>query len=309
MVQPQFGMVGALVVEPRDSTWVEDKGTRASATVTPPGSPTTFRDFVLVGQNLVANTQDNAQRFWGAFNYRTETFNARNVFSAATELLGVLTPAAADSQWTAIQVLDFATDSTLPPLGPVNVKVPPNPPAGFQAETAFGTNPEAPAPAGTVLAQATVKAGVAAGTTLGFFCSRHGRAMSGSLSVQAAGGAAATVEIDGVILNGVPTWVVGNNAPANSVAVKPGDTIIWKALTGTHGVVFDTQAAAEAVLQFQTGGTLPPLGPQTVQGELVWGTAPQAAAPGGTVLRGRRSRRAWRRGRSSASSAASTAGP
>ena len=51
MVQPQFGMVGALIVEPQGSTWIEDQGTRASATVTAQGRAGPFRDFVLVGQN------------------------------------------------------------------------------------------------------------------------------------------------------------------------------------------------------------------------------------------------------------------
>jgi plastocyanin len=270
MVHPQFGMVGALVVEPAGSRTIEDKGTYASATVML-RDRSTFRDFVLVGQNLVANATDGAGNQWGAFNYRTETFNARTV-----------DPAASGSQLTAINALSFATDN-LPPLGPVNVKVPPNAPPGFRAETAFGTNPQTPAPAGTVLASTTVKEGTAAGTNLGFFCSRHGRAMSGSLAVQAGGGAPATVEIDGVILNGKPTWVVGNS-PAENVPVKPGDTVIWKAVSGTHGIVSDTQAQAEAVLAFQTGNGLPALGPQTVGSQQVWGTAPQAPALGGTII-------------------------
>ena len=104
--------------------------------------------------------------------------------------------------------------------------------------------------------------------------------MSGSLAVPAA---ANTIEIDGVILAGAPTWVVGST-PAASVAVKPGDTVLWKAVSGTHGVVFDTQALAEGFFNFQAGGSLPALGPQTVQGEAVWGTAPQAAAGTGTLL-------------------------
>ena len=55
-------------------------------------------------------------------------------------------------------------------------------------------------------------------------------------------------------------------------------------MSGKHGVVFTTQALAEGVLQFETVGGLPALGPQTVQGEMVWGTAPQDAAGMGTVL-------------------------
>jgi hypothetical protein len=75
LVQPQFGMVGALIVEPENSKWVEDQGTRASATVTPDkGRP--FRDFILLSQNMVANTGRSG---WGAINYRTETFRSRGL--------------------------------------------------------------------------------------------------------------------------------------------------------------------------------------------------------------------------------------
>ncbi len=44
------GLVGALIVEPQGSTWVEDPGTRASATVTKTDG-TKFRDFVTIIQN------------------------------------------------------------------------------------------------------------------------------------------------------------------------------------------------------------------------------------------------------------------
>ena len=94
---------------------------------------------------------------------------------------------------------------------------------------------------------------------------------------------AATIQIDGVNADGRDLWSVGG-VQATSVAVNPGDTVIWRAVSGRHGVVFDTQAAAEGVLQFQTGGGLPPPGAQDVEGESVWGTAPQDPAGPGTVL-------------------------
>ncbi len=49
MKQGQKGLMGALVIEPAGSTWVEDPGTRASATVTK-ADGTTFRDFAVVMQ-------------------------------------------------------------------------------------------------------------------------------------------------------------------------------------------------------------------------------------------------------------------
>jgi len=94
---------------------------------------------------------------------------------------------------------------------------------------------------------------------------------------------AATIQIDGVIAGGRVQWSVGGG-PATNVAVNPGDTVIWRAVSGRHGVVFDTQAAAEGALQFQTGGGLPPLGAQNVGGAMVWGTAAQNPAGLGTVL-------------------------
>jgi len=94
---------------------------------------------------------------------------------------------------------------------------------------------------------------------------------------------AATIQIDGEVVNGNLQWRVGG-AQVTSVAVTPGDTVIWRAVSGRHGVVFDTQAAAEGVLQFETGGGLTPPGAQNVRGEMVWGVAPQNPAGTGTVL-------------------------
>ena len=75
-------------------------------------------------------------------------------------------------------------------------------------ETVWGTAPLDPAGTGTVLARATVKAGVAPGVKLGFFCSQHGRMMNGSLAVPAAP-AGKTVQIDGIAQMGTAKWVVG----------------------------------------------------------------------------------------------------
>jgi hypothetical protein len=47
--QGQKGLMGALVIEPAGSTWVEDPGTHAAATVTK-ADGTTFRDFAVVMQ-------------------------------------------------------------------------------------------------------------------------------------------------------------------------------------------------------------------------------------------------------------------
>lgn len=76
LLQSQFGMVGALIVEPEGSTWAEDatpKKTYASATVTVPGG-SEFREFVVIDQNMVANNTLNGI---GAVNYRSEPFGLR----------------------------------------------------------------------------------------------------------------------------------------------------------------------------------------------------------------------------------------
>lgn len=84
LLQPQFGMVGALVVEPEGATWVEDVSSRASAVVSAPNRPS-FREFVVINQNLVANSaaadspiQQLLGNSIGAVNFRSEPFGIRS---------------------------------------------------------------------------------------------------------------------------------------------------------------------------------------------------------------------------------------
>jgi hypothetical protein len=92
LIQPQFGMVGALIIEPEGATWVEDITTRAAATVTP-GDKAAFREFVVVDQNMVANSNDSnsplnavAGGVVGAINFRSEPFTIRSRPSNAQDL-------------------------------------------------------------------------------------------------------------------------------------------------------------------------------------------------------------------------------
>lgn len=81
------GAIGSLIIEPQGSTWIEDKNTRAEATITSPDG-TSFREFVLqfqsdINMRFADNTpvpnlagpmgaedaEDSAQK---ALNYRTE---------------------------------------------------------------------------------------------------------------------------------------------------------------------------------------------------------------------------------------------
>jgi len=70
--QPQYGAVGALVVEPQGATWKPDAGTLAAATVfAPPREP--FREFVVVWQTAIARTKaTKGGAVAEAINYRAE---------------------------------------------------------------------------------------------------------------------------------------------------------------------------------------------------------------------------------------------
>lgn len=96
------GAIGALVIEPQGSTWVEDAKGRASATVTRADS-TQFRDFVLHFQNDINlrnlngaipnlfDAEDFEDTGAKALNYRTEPIWKRVGFAANTPLTGSCT--------------------------------------------------------------------------------------------------------------------------------------------------------------------------------------------------------------------------
>jgi hypothetical protein len=98
--QGSKGAVGAMVIEPKGSTWVEDTTSRAQATVTK-ADGTTFRDFVLITQNDVnmryasgnpvgqlAGQEDPEDTGQAAFNYRTEPHWFRMGYAPETPLTG-----------------------------------------------------------------------------------------------------------------------------------------------------------------------------------------------------------------------------
>jgi hypothetical protein len=98
--QGSKGAVGAMVIEPKGSTWVEDTTSRAQATVTK-ADGTTFRDFVLITQNdvnmryasghpvgLLAGQEDPEDTGQAAFNYRTEPHWFRMGYPPETPLTG-----------------------------------------------------------------------------------------------------------------------------------------------------------------------------------------------------------------------------
>jgi hypothetical protein len=94
------GALGALIIEPQGSTWIEDANSRAQATVTPAGTgATAFREFVAIFQNdlnlrfadgsavpNIAGEDDSEDSAQKAINYRTEPIWTRLNFWPATQL-------------------------------------------------------------------------------------------------------------------------------------------------------------------------------------------------------------------------------
>ena len=88
MLQTQFGMVGALIIEPLGSTCDEDPGSHAFCKVTK-GDKLLFRECVLVMQNMVSDLSPGRETAtsqigardagFGAVNYRTESFASRGI--------------------------------------------------------------------------------------------------------------------------------------------------------------------------------------------------------------------------------------
>jgi manganese oxidase len=74
LMQDNFGLIGALIIEPKGSTWQTDEGTSAAATVTK-ADKTSFREAVAIVQDDLAVVQVPA------INYRTEPFSSRFVNS------------------------------------------------------------------------------------------------------------------------------------------------------------------------------------------------------------------------------------
>jgi len=132
-----------------------------------------------------------------------------------------------------------------------------------------------------------------AATPVKFTCFIHGP-NNMTLTLAPKDGKARKIEIIGVG-NGAK-WTVlidgADKTPANKseVEVHPGDTITWKVRQLTHGVVFDNQDTAEALLKFDTkaGQKLEPRKEDKFKtfGKKPWGTMGFKPQPRGkdTVL-------------------------
>jgi hypothetical protein len=92
------GAIGSLIIEPLGSSWIEDAGSRAQATITK-SDGTTFREFVIQFQTdinlryangaavpIVANEEDAEDSGHKAINYRTEPLWKRMNYAPETPL-------------------------------------------------------------------------------------------------------------------------------------------------------------------------------------------------------------------------------
>src|SRR5262249_8179038 len=70
LMQSNFGLIGALIIEPQYSVWHPDDNTRAAGTVTRANNTPLFREAVAIVQDDLANADP-------AINYRTEPFSYR----------------------------------------------------------------------------------------------------------------------------------------------------------------------------------------------------------------------------------------
>jgi hypothetical protein len=90
LLQPSSGLVGALIVEPKGSSWTYDQNTRASATVTGPAG--TFREFVVVAQDNAGGTAGSNKQIAQigyAVNYTNETQSQRGISAASPAPNGI----------------------------------------------------------------------------------------------------------------------------------------------------------------------------------------------------------------------------
>src|SRR5271165_3393007 len=125
LIQPQFGMVGALIIEPQGSSWVEDVTSRAAATVTTQDGAS-FRDFVIVDQNMFANSAASDSPFEliakglgttlgavGAVNFRSEPFEVIRGFISSGSKENVKSPLGYAKAFSNLQ-LESPTDPQTP---------------------------------------------------------------------------------------------------------------------------------------------------------------------------------------------------
>jgi manganese oxidase len=275
LMQHPYGLLGALVIEPSGSTWVEDSNSRASATVTPASGPK-FREFVEIVHDDLAALRFTSPKAIDAVvgaggpqwmlngqplaNKGSVSVVAGDsvVFSVKSGFHGITFM----DKDQALASLDFGSFAQFfkaqPSVGP----------------TAWGTDGMTANPnLATLLAALQVKPTTAANqsiTSLAFECTIHTTKMSGVLTIQRGTGPA-TMKIDGVVSGG-PKWAV-NGAPQNNnstVAVAVGQTLVFGVQSGTHGITFMDKAAAQAAFDF--GASAAAFKDQPSVGPTAWGT-------------------------------------
>ena len=281
LLQHPYGLLGALVIEPSGSTWVEDSNTRAAATVTPASGPK-FREFVeivhddLAALRFTSPVALDAVAGSGGPQWMLNGKPLPNngsvsvvpgdsvVFSVKSGLHGITFM----NKDQALASLDFGSFAQFfkaqPSVGP----------------TAWGTDGMSASPSlATLLAALQVKPTTAANqsiTTLAFECTIHTTKMAGVLTIQRGGTPPPpppppTMKIDGVISGG-PKWALNGTAQNNNSTIKiaPGQAIAFGVQAGTHGITFMDKATAQAVFDF--GASAAAFKDQPSVGPTAWGT-------------------------------------
>ena len=179
------------------------------------------------------------------------------------------------SQAAAEAVFDIASS-------PQASKFVPNPRGSNTCNNAnsYGTAPQG-AGGDNTIAEVRVKADATiSGPGLDFECTQHCANMAGVMNFATDD----TLSIAGDIVGGRPVWTVNDQPLANngSVQLKKGQLVRFSIKAGTHGILFKSQAAAEAVFDIaaspQASKFVPnPRGPNTCNNANSYGTAPQGA--------------------------------
>jgi plastocyanin len=267
LMQHNFGMVGALIIEPKDSAWTTDDNSRASATVTmAPGH--SFREAVVVVHDDLASlrTTQSVQISGNLTNGNVQWALNGTLLSNGSKIPvrpGDTVAFYVNSGTHGITFLSKQDALAFLDFGKSAGAFKPQPSIGANA---WGTDGQATAGSPVLLAVLTVKKNIPATLKeLNFECTVHKEKMQGVLV------------LDGIFLAGAATDIgvqwIRNGVPLanNSVTpVKPGQTVTVAVESAKHGITFLDKSTAEAVFDFGAVGV--PFQAQAGIGANAWGT-------------------------------------
>jgi plastocyanin len=294
LMQHPKGLFGALIIEPRTTTgWTVDENSKASAHVNyteDDGTAKSFREFVTIIQDdiigmkktggapvqasppngngngnggtaatlTIAGERLNNVNTWTLDGTQQANNSVYTVAPGDTVVFKVVSGrhgvAFTQGQAAFDAYFDVVSGGELLKANPNNI-------AGAWGTDAFNAPQD--------LVTLRVKSGATG--DLPFVCTQHGTAMAGTMRVSAP--PATTLTIAGERLNNVNTWTLNGTQQANNsvYSVSPGDTVVFKVVSGRHGVAFTQgQAAFDAYFDVVSGGELLKANPNNIAG--AWGT-------------------------------------